>query len=198
MPIVKHTRVEASLSQTFDAGQMRFILAAGEDFLVQETFDLIKKKLLPKDAGSFHLEVLDGRSTPMGDIIEQVTTFSFLGGSKIIAVKQVPIFSTKAGAGEILYSEQDLLRLSDLVETGIPEGHFLVMTASSLDRRRKIFKTLEKTGLIIDCTVSRGAGKADQDDQRSVRWRIQETVQAFWKQMCRPSSSGTKKILFSA
>jgi DNA polymerase III delta subunit len=176
MPIVKHTRVEASLSQTFDAGQMRFILAAGEDFLVQETFDLIKKKLLPKDAGSFHLEVLDGRSTPMGDIIEQVTTFSFLGGSKIIAVKQVPIFSTKAGAGEILYSEQDLLRLSDLVETGIPEGHFLVMTASSLDRRRKIFKTLEKTGLIIDCTVSRGAGKADQDDQRSVLREIAKKV----------------------
>jgi DNA polymerase III delta subunit len=102
--------------------------------------------------------------------------FHFLGGQKIIAVKQAPLFVTRAGAGEIQYLEKDLLRLTDLVVSGIPDGHFLVMTADALDRRRKIFKTLESAGLVIDCTVSQGARKADIDDQQQVLRDIADTV----------------------
>lgn len=168
MPTVKHPDQDRWLAEP-GTRMPAVILAAGEDYLVQEALDWVKDVLkTDNNKGGFNLELLDGRSASMGDIVEQVTTFSFLGGNKIVAVKQVPIFSTRAGAGQVSYSEQDLTRLSVLVQSGIPDGHFLVMTAGSLDRRRKIFKTLESRGLVIDCTVPLGARKVDLEAQQSV------------------------------
>lgn len=175
MAIVNHRQLEEWLGKTSDAGLPGCILVAGEDFLVQQAFDKLKT-LLIKNGSGFNLDVLDGRSTPMGDIIEQVTTFSLLAGKKIIAVKHAPVFATTAKTGEIVYSQNDFARLSDLVENGIPQDHILVITASSLDRRRKIFKALDTSGVIIDCTVSQGARKADLDDQRSVLQEIAKKI----------------------
>jgi DNA polymerase-3 subunit delta len=164
---VKHPGLDQWLA---DAGNLvpGFVLCAGESYLVQKAVDRIKARLNPGNSRGVHLETLDGRTTIMGDVIEQISTFSFFGEKKMVLVRQAPMFAVKAGAGEVSYSENDLKRLSDVVENGIPEGHFLVMTTESLDRRRKIVKTLEKTGLIIDCTVPQGARKADMDDQRQV------------------------------
>jgi DNA polymerase-3 subunit delta len=168
---VKHTGLDQWLA---DAGNLvpGFVLCAGESYLVQKAVDGIKTRLMRGNTRGVHLETLDGRTTIMGDVIEQISTFSFFGEKKMVLVRQAPMFAVKAGAGEVSYSENDLKRLSDVVEGGIPEGHFLVMTAESLDRRRKIVKTLEKTGLIIDCTVPQGARKADMDDQRQVLQNI--------------------------
>ncbi len=167
MATVKHPGLDQWLA---DAGNPvpGFVLCAGETYLVQKAVDRIKTRLMRGKTRGVHLETLDGRTTIMGDVIEQISTFSFLGEKKMVLVRQAPMFAVKAGAGEVSYSEKDLKRLSDVVESGIPEGHFLVMTTASLDRRRKIVKTLEKTGLIIDCTVPQGARKADMDDQRQV------------------------------
>lgn len=115
--------------------------------------------------------------TAMGDVIEQVNTFSFFGG-KLVLVRHSPMFAVRVGAGEISYSEKDLARLSEMVESGLPDGHFLVMTTGSLDRRRKIVKTLEKTGLIVDCTVPQGSRKADLDDQRQILQDMAKSILA--------------------
>lgn len=167
MATVKHPGLDQWLA---DAGSQvpGFVLCAGDAYLVQKAVDRIKTHLNQGNSRGVHLETLDGRTTIMGDVIEQITTFSFFGEKKMVLVRQAPMFAVKAGAGEVSYSENDLKRLSDVVETGIPEAHFLVMTTDTLDRRRKIVKTLEKTGLIIDCTVPQGARKADMDDQRQV------------------------------
>lgn len=170
MPTVKHSSLNQWLASP--GNQIPgFVLCAGEDYLVQKAVDQIKTDVMRNTPLGCQLETLDGRMTSMGDVIEQVSTFSFFGG-KLVLVRQAPMFAVKAGAGEVSYSEKDLHRLSEVVEAGIPEGHFLVMTTESLDRRRKIVKTLEKTGLVVDCTVPQGARKADMDDQRQVLQNI--------------------------
>ncbi len=176
MPTVKHKDLGKWMARAPETTLPGCILVAGDPFLVKESFDQITAFLYKDQPSGSNMEVLDGRSTPMGDIIEQVTTFSFFPGKKVVALKQAPIFSTRPGAGELVYSEKDFLRLSDLVEKGIPEDNFLIMTALSLDRRRKIYKTLDTSGLIIDCTVAQGARKADIDDQRAVLRNIAKKV----------------------
>jgi DNA polymerase III delta subunit len=177
MPFVKHPDQNRWLAVP-GTRMPALILVAGEEYLVQEAFDWVKAVLKTDNKGGFNLEILDGRSASMGDIVEQVTTFSFYGGKKIVAVKQAPLFSTRAGPGEVSYSDQDLARLSSLAQSGIPDGHFLVMTAGSLDRRRKIFKTLESIGLVIDCTVPLGARKVDLEAQQSVLQNIADKLLA--------------------
>jgi DNA polymerase-3 subunit delta len=176
MPTVKHGALTQWLGTS--GNQIpAFVLCAGEDYLVEKAVDRIKSGIMETAPSGCLLETLDGRTTPMGDVIEQIATFSFFGG-KLVLVRHSPMFALKAGAGEVSYSEKDLDRLSDTVQGGIPDGHFLVMTAGSLDRRRKIVKTLEKTGLIVDCTVPQGARKADLDDQRRILEDVAETVLA--------------------
>jgi len=176
MPIVKH----AGLTQwlvTPGNSLPGFVLCAGEAYLVQKAVDQIKTRVLESAPSGCLLETLDGRIMSMGDVIDQVCTFSFFG-EKLVLVRHTPMFAVKVGPGEVSYSEKDLNRLSEMVHSGLPDGHFLVMTAGSLDRRRKIVKTLEKTGLIIDCTVPQGARKADLDDQRQILEDVAKTVLA--------------------
>lgn len=176
MPTVKHAGLNHWLA-TPGNSLPGFVLCAGEAYLVQKAEDQIKTRVLETAPSGCLLETLDGRVISMGDVIDQVCTFSFFGG-KLVLVRHTPMFAVKVGPGEVSYSEKDLNRLSEMVHNGIPDGHFLVMTAGSLDRRRKIVKTLEKTGLIIDCTVPQGARKADLDDQRQILQDVAKTVLA--------------------
>ena len=174
MPTVKHPDLTQRLA---DPGNTvpGFVLCAGEEYLVEKAVDQVKSSVMETAPSGCLLETLDGRMTSMGDVIEQICTFSFFGG-KLVLVKHSPLCALKVGAGEVSYSEKDLDRLSGIVQGRIPDGHFLVMTAGSLDRRRKIVKTLEKTGLIVDCTVPQGARKADLEDQRKILENVGRTV----------------------
>jgi len=176
MPIVKHSGLTQWLA-TPGNSLPGFVLCAGEAYLVQKAVDQIKTRVLESAPSGCLLETLDGRIMSMGDVIDQVCTFSFFG-AKLVLVRHTPMFAVKVGPGEVSYSEKDLNRLSEMVHSGLPDGHFLVMTAGSLDRRRKIVKTLEKTGLIIDCAVPQGARKADLDDQRQILEDVAKTVLA--------------------
>ena len=146
----------------------RAVLICGEPFLVRKALDTLIPILLKGGTKQFGLDFLDGKTTPVGDIAEQVGTFSFLGTRKVIAVKDAPLFLLKASAGELSYSEKDLQVLIRLVENGIPDNHMLVFTTGAPDRRKKIYKLLLERGLVVDCSVATGARKADIEEQQSV------------------------------
>jgi len=176
MPTIKYNRLGDYLGSLTPATQPCFYLICGETFLVREAFNTLTEFLLSGESREFGLDIVEGSTTSMGDIIEQTTTFSFLVPKKVIAVKNAPLFSsggTAGGtAGEISYSPTDMDLLAGLIEKGIPENHVLVMTCSTLDRRKKVFKTIESHGTIIDCVVSQGVRKADMDEQRVVLQEI--------------------------
>ena len=161
-------------------------MICGEAFLVKEAFDTLSSFLLREVNPKFALDLLDGSSVSMGEIIEQATTFSFLLTRKVIAVKNAPLFL--ATASEISYSPADLDLLTALVEKGIPDMHTLVLTCSTLDRRKKVFKTLQTHGMIIDCIVSQGAARADLEAQKLVLQDIAATrLAAAKKRMDTPA-----------
>ena len=168
------------------AAEAGVFLICGESFLVRQAFDDLTKALLRGLPREFALETLDGKTTPVGDIVEQVTTFSFLQSRKVIAVKEAPLFSAKPGAGEISYDPGDMDILAGLVGKGIPENHILVMTTGAPDRRKKIYKLVADKGTVIDCTVALGARKADLEEQRGVL-----------RDLARQMLSGTNKKLDS-
>jgi DNA polymerase-3 subunit delta len=54
------------------------------------------------------------------------------------------------------------------VEKGFPQSNHLIITADTVDKRRGLFKTLSSKGMIVDCSVPKGARRADQIAQESV------------------------------
>ncbi len=155
-----------------------FFLICGESLLVRQAFNTLVAFLLKGHNRDFCLEIQDGKTISMGDIVEQVTTFSFMSPRKVIAVKNAPLFSPGSTASEISYAPTDMELLTGLIEKGIPDTHTLVMTSSSLDKRKKIFKTIQSHGSIIDCMVSTGVRKEDLDEQRAVLQEISRKMLA--------------------
>lgn len=168
MALVRFNGLDAALETLSSETGPRVFLIAGEPFLADQALDTLTKSLLPEENREFALDRLDGTAIPMGDIIEQATTFSFLTPKKIIVVKNPPLFAnTSAGKG-ISYSPRDMELLEQLIEKGIPDTHCLILISYSLDKRKKIFKFIQKQGFVIDCTIPQGSRKADLDEQRDL------------------------------
>ncbi len=140
-------------------------LIFGESFLVKEIFEKVSAFISGDNQGQFAVETLEGGSVRMGDIIEEISTFSFLVKKKIVAVKKIPLFQAGNIAGEINYSASDHDLLSNFITGGIPEDHYLILTCASVDKRKKIYKTIEKEALVVDCSVAQGARRVDLEEQ---------------------------------
>jgi DNA polymerase-3 subunit delta len=166
--LISYKALEKSLDGVSKDDALNTVLVCGEPFLVNRALDALVPVLLKGESKQFGLDILDGKTTPVGEIAEQAGTFSFLGTRKVIAVKDAPLFLTKASAGEISYGDKDLQVLTRLVEDGIPDNHVLVFTTGAPDRRKKVYKHILKYGLVVDCTVATGARKADVEEQQAV------------------------------
>lgn len=58
--------------------------------------------------------------------------------------------------------------LQRAVEKGFPRGNHLIITTDGVDRRRSVYGALNDAGLIVDCSVPKGEGRADRQAQEAV------------------------------
>lgn len=66
-------------------------------------------------------------------------------------------------------SMMDSGKLLDIaIENGFPSGNHLIITTDLVDKRRRLYKTIDENGIIIDCSVPKGDRSADR--------KVQETV----------------------
>ena len=66
--------------------------------------------------------------------------------------------------------------LQTAVEKGFPKGNHLIITTDMVDKRRKLYKAIQKKGVVIDCSVPKGARRADQMAQEAVLAERMETL----------------------
>jgi len=57
--------------------------------------------------------------------------------------------------------------LNDAIIAGYPETNYLVLTTDLVDKRRRLYKTIKKIGVVVDCSVPKGDRKADKDRQQA-------------------------------
>jgi DNA polymerase-3 subunit delta len=74
--------------------------------------------------------------------------------------------------------------LTEAVENGFPDGHCLIITADTVDKRRRLFKIIAEKGVVIDCAVPKGDRKAERAEQNEVlRSRLRSVLKASRKSM---------------
>lgn len=70
------------------------------------------------------------------------------------------------------------------LETGVPRANILILVAEAADKRKKLFKYLEKHGVVIDLAVDTGSGSAARRDQETVLTEIvSKTLAGFGKKL---------------
>ena len=66
--------------------------------------------------------------------------------------------------------------LQKAVEKGFPKGNHLIITTDMVDKRRKLYKLILKNGVVINCSVPKGARRADQLAQEAALVEQMETL----------------------
>jgi DNA polymerase-3 subunit delta len=173
---IKHNKVKHFLSSADTKAFPNLIFIHGEQYLLKKALESMSEFLLGSNLDKFAMETLEGGSVTMGEIIEQVSTFSFSLSRKVILVKNIPLFQSKTKTNEIVFSQSELDHFMNFIEKGIPENHYLILTTNLVDKRKKIFKEIKDKALVIDCQVASGSRKADIDEQRAVLQTIARQV----------------------
>lgn len=77
--------------------------------------------------------------------------------------------------------------------SSIPPNNRLILTAESVDKRKKLFTFIKKHGLIVDCSVAAGGGAAAQRVQKSV---LKEMMESTLKRFGKKIEAGAVDVFF--
>ncbi|MBT8374831.1 MAG: hypothetical protein KJN80_07965 [Deltaproteobacteria bacterium] len=59
-------------------------------------------------------------------------------------------------------------KLKAAIDNGFPKGNHLIITTDHVDKRKSLYKSIEKSGIIIDCFVPQGDRRTDKIAQEEV------------------------------
>jgi|TARA_B100001964_G_C14182938_1_gene577157 DNA polymerase-3 subunit delta len=138
-----------------------YFLYGAERFYQVEIIKAIKRQLITDDNCDFNLETFDAKSSSLNQWIGSVKTLSFLGGTKLVIVRNLH---------EVLSNQKDLEELNlqaliDYAKTPLAEA-CLVITADKVDRRLKLIKTLTELKSAVCCE----APQNDAEKKRLWPW----------------------------
>lgn len=86
-----------------------------------------------------------------------------------------PVTAPKADGADLLMAA---------LETGVPVGNILILVAEAADKRKKLFKYLEKKCVIVDLSVDTGSSSAARKDQDALlKELVQQSLARFGKKM---------------
>ena len=138
-----------------------YFLYGAERFYQVEIIKAIKRQLITDDNCDFNLETFDANSSSLNQWIGSVKTLSFLGGTKLVIVRNLhEVFSNQKNLEEL-----NLQALIDYAKTPLAEA-CLIITADKVDRRLKLIKTLTELKSAVCCE----APKNDAEKRRLWTW----------------------------
>lgn len=74
--------------------------------------------------------------------------------------------------------------LNEAIVAGFPKTNHLFLTTEFVDKRRKLYKTIEKMGVAIDCSIAKGEKAADKRQQKAMlKAQMAETLRSVCKTM---------------
>ncbi|ACN15586.1 HolA [Desulforapulum autotrophicum HRM2] len=150
-----------------------FFLAYGEAFLTRKAFDKIIAALVPEERRELSYELLEGVDASLANVKERLATYSF-EPLLVLGLKNAPLFSAPTAPKVAGFSKQEIDTFQKFIKKPFLEGHFLVVTTDTADKRRALFKEIKAVGLVIDCSVPKGSRQADKTQQSAILRQIME------------------------
>lgn len=137
----------------------------GEDtYAVAEARQKLEKELLDPNWREFNLTVLPGDVSGK-KIVEALLTVPFGMGNRLVVIKDPSFLS---GKGE----DPSMGDFENLLEKGLPDTSFLLLTAAKADSRLKLVKKLVSAGIVREF----GAPKPWQIEEQLSGWVSEEVT----------------------
>ena len=134
-------------------GQIKsiYLLYGEETYFIRQIEQAVIKAVLAPDEMDMNLVTLD-REPTVNELMALIETVPFMGGRNVIVVRGTTLFhARKTGSGEetqsIDHADDRLLQLI----ANMPDYVIVIFsTNDKVDKRRKIFKLVEKHGVTVE------------------------------------------------
>lgn len=120
-----------------------YFLYGKERFYQVEILNRLTRRLITPDNREFNLETYDAKSSSVADWVAAAQTLSFLGGQKLVIVRNLHEASLQATAAQVLI---------DYLAHPSPDT-CLAITADKVDRKIKLHKTLTALKMAVECVA---------------------------------------------
>jgi DNA polymerase III subunit delta len=141
------------------AAQSLYLIYGDDDYLVDQEARRVLALLVPKGGTEYGLEVIDGGVSNQGEVtavfgklFEALQSQSFFSTEKVIWLKNTNLLGASATASASGTSDF-LATLETNLKTGLASGISLVITATEVDGRKGIVKTIQKLGQTVSFKV---------------------------------------------
>ena len=172
-----------------------YLVGGGDEFTIKETAAKLADKLASKQAGEFGLEVIEGSASNQTEALrilsrlrEALNTVGlFGGGDKLVWLKNTDLLADNQTTRTEAVKEA-LAEFAELLKGGLADGVVLLISAIGCDRRKSLYKTIEKLGEIqFFETLEEGKGDSDEEIEAFIQSRLRadgktmnpDAVQAF-------------------
>lgn len=125
-----------------------YLLHGEERYLKKQYTDRLRQALCAED-DSMNTHFYNGKDVPIGEIIDLAETLPFLAPRRVIFISDSNLF--KSG-GE---------KMADYLSAP-NESTFFVFTESEVDKRSKLYKTVQSAGTVVEFSI--------QDENTLKRW----------------------------
>ncbi len=145
-----------------------YLFYGGEPFLIQELSHQLAEAYLGK-AEEYGREKIDGKELALPDVLQRLDEANLFAPRKLLLVDEPPYLvpksreSREAAEGEAEppdeSGEKAAARLERFIErerAGEAPSRIIIFRSAAIDRRRRLFKILEKGGLVVECAPLRG------------------------------------------
>ncbi|WP_017755850.1 DNA polymerase III subunit delta [Calidifontibacillus oryziterrae] len=149
-----------------------YLLYGTEEYLINETLDLIVDTVIPEDEREFNVSVFDLNEVPLEVALEDAETLPFIGEKRVVIIKE-PIFLTAQKDKNKI--EHNLKKLENYIINPSPDSVVIfVARYEKLDERKKIVKLIKTHGDVLFAT--------SMDEKMLVTW-IKSRVKNGQKQI---------------
>ena len=190
MTSIKHNEIQQYLKRlSQDKGSVFYpvCLLYGEEVLTKAALQSVLNLLMPGSARQYSYETWEGIPENVFAAVQYLNTYALLNSGKVVALLNSSLFSaTQKGTPPSDDARQGRSTPGDAAEIlmtalseKFPDNHYLIMTAESVDKRRRLYKVVENAGLVVDCSVPQGDRQADRVAQESV---LRESMQSLLSQ----------------
>jgi len=160
-----------------------YLVGGSDEFSVKEAAAKLAEKLAPKD--EFATEIIDGGAGNqdealkiLGRVEEALNTVGLFGGDKLVWLKNTNLLTDEKGV--TAQSVKDALaELSDRLKRGLPDGVRLLISAVGCDRRKSIYKTIEKAGEVQFFEAIEEGKHGDEEIAEFIQRRLREEKKAM-------------------
>ena len=157
-----------------------YLVGGSDEFSIKEAAAKLAEKLAPPKGGEFGVEIVDGAAsnqdealTVLARVNEALNTVGlFGGGDKLVWLKNTNLLADERGVTAEAVKEA-LAELADQLKRGLPDGVRLLISAIGCDRRKTVYKTIEKIGEVqFFEALEEGRGHADEEIAEFIQTRL--------------------------